>query len=73
MSFWKLAQCAWSDTSRLDDLLADRWEPFAVTESHGEATVWLRQETERIAAQVGAPRRQLESEVVQLTRTRTTD
>jgi hypothetical protein len=73
MSFWQVAQCAWSDTSRLDDLLADRWEPFAVTESHGEATVWLRRATERIAAQVGTPRPRLEREVVQLARTRTTD
>jgi hypothetical protein len=69
MAFWQVAQCAWSDTQRLDDLLAEHWEPFAVTETHGEATVWLRRETERIAAQAAAQRPRMERAAVRLTRT----
>jgi hypothetical protein len=69
MSFWQVAQCAWSKTEQLNELLADGFEPFAVTETDHHATVWLRRETERIAAQVAAPRPRLEREVVRLTRT----
>jgi hypothetical protein len=67
MSFWQVARCAWSDTRALDDYLADHWEPFAVTESHGEATLWLRKEAERMAAHAGTPRPRLEREVARLT------
>jgi hypothetical protein len=69
MSFWQIAQCAWTDTVRLDELCAEHWEPFAVTESHGAATIWLRRSTERQPAYAAAPRPRLEHEVVQLART----
>jgi len=39
---WKLAQCGWAATERLDSYLAEGWEPFAVTETEDGATVWLR-------------------------------
>jgi hypothetical protein len=66
MSCWQVASCAWADTRTLDDYLADRWEPFAVTERRGEATVWLRREAEHLAAQSGAPRLRPEREAVRL-------
>jgi hypothetical protein len=69
MNFWQVAQCDWRNTPQLDTLLADHWEPFAVTESHGEATVWLRREVERMEARSSAPRPRLESEVARLART----
>jgi hypothetical protein len=75
MSFWQIAQCAWSDTVRLDELCADHWEPFAVTESHGAATatIWLRRSSERQPAYAAAPRPRLEQEVVRLAGTQTGD
>jgi hypothetical protein len=39
---WKLAQCRWRDKLRLNDYLAESWEPFAATETDHEATIWLR-------------------------------
>jgi hypothetical protein len=71
MSFWQVAQCAWTDTAELDRYLADSWEPFCVTQSHGPATatIWLRKSTERQAAYAAAPRPRLEHEVVRLART----
>ena len=43
---WKLTQCGWADKQRLNTLLADSWEPFAVTEIEDGASVWLRREAE---------------------------
>jgi len=67
MSFWQVAQCGWDEQHRPDQLLADRWEPFAVTEAPpGLATIWLRRDTERIKARSSAPRPRHEREVAQL-------
>jgi hypothetical protein len=41
---WKIAQCSWQDTGRLNTFLAAHWEPFAVSETDNKATVWLRLE-----------------------------
>jgi hypothetical protein len=70
MSFWQLAQCAWSDTAELDRYLSEHWEPSAVTQSHGAATatIWLRRSSERQPAYAAAPRPRLEHKVVRLTR-----
>jgi len=46
---WQLTACPWRDHQRLDQLLADDWEPFAVSET---ADVWLRQEVARADARV---------------------
>ena len=55
---WKLAQCAWTDKERLDGYLGASWEPFAVTETDGEATVWSRRSAEPVDARVAhLPRR----------------
>jgi hypothetical protein len=69
MSFWQIARCAWNDKAELDALLAEQFEPFAVTQSHGVDTVWLRRSSERQAAYAAAPRPRLEHEVVRLART----
>jgi hypothetical protein len=68
VSFWQIAQCAWADQQQLDSLLAEHWEPFAVTESQGP-TIWLRRSSERQPAYAAAPRPRLEHEVVRLART----
>jgi hypothetical protein len=62
---WQLAQCAWTDTQKLDRYLAENWEPFAVTEVEG-TTIWLRRQVERHMAAAVQPRPRLESEVVRL-------
>ena len=49
---WRLTQCLWSDRPQLDALLTDGWEPFAVSETDHEPTVWLRQEATRANANV---------------------
>lgn len=41
---WKIAKCSWQDTARLNTFLAEHWEPFAVSETEYDATVWLRLE-----------------------------
>jgi hypothetical protein len=73
MSFWQIAQCDWTATAELDRYLADSWESFCVTQSHGPATatatIWLRRSTERQPAYAAAPRPRLEHEVVRLART----
>jgi hypothetical protein len=69
MSFWQIARCAWNDKAELDALLAEQFEPFAVTESDHIATVWLRRSSERQPAYAAAPRPRLEHEVVRLART----
>jgi hypothetical protein len=70
MSFWQIARCAWNDKAELDALLAEQFEPFAVTETESRgATLWLRKSTERQPAYAAAPRPRLEHEVVRLTRT----
>jgi hypothetical protein len=63
---WRLTQCPWRDRQQLDALLADGWEPFAVSETDHEPTVWLRQEATRANANVVEfPRRpRHESEVI---------
>ena len=56
MSIWELARCGWEEKHRLDDLLTDHFEPFAVTEAPpGVATIWLRRSTERVAVASLAP------------------
>jgi hypothetical protein len=67
MGFWQIAQCAWRDTRQLDEYLADHWEPFAVTETDHEPTIWLRRTVERLEARSSAPRPRLEREVARLT------
>jgi hypothetical protein len=54
---WRLTQCVWRDRQQLDALLADDWEPFAVSETDAEPTVWLRREVSRADAKVVAPPR----------------
>jgi hypothetical protein len=49
---WRLTQCRWRDRQQLDELLADDWEPFAVSETSDDPTVWLRQEVGRAEANV---------------------
>ena len=38
MSIWQIAQCGWDEKRQLDEYLADRWEPFAVTEAPHDGT-----------------------------------
>jgi hypothetical protein len=49
---WRLTQCRWRDRQQLNGLLADDWEPFAVSETADDPTVWLRQEVTRADATV---------------------
>jgi hypothetical protein len=62
---WRLTQCRWRDRRQLDALLADGWEPFAVSETDAEPTVWLRQDVARADAAVVVlpPRPRYEYEV----------
>jgi len=55
---WKLAQCVWHETARLNTYLEASWEPFAVTDGENGATVWLRRSAEPMDAKVeDLPRR----------------
>ena len=60
----ELAQCGWRDKLRLNDYLAESWEPFAVTEPDNEATIWLRRsarpEDARVVELPWQPRREPE-------------
>jgi hypothetical protein len=50
---WKLTQCAWTDEAQLNALLADSWEPFAVTGStYDNYYVWLRRSAARADAEI---------------------
>ena len=49
---WRLTQCSWRDRLQLNALLADGWEPFAISETEYEPTVWLRQDVARADAKV---------------------
>lgn len=62
---WRLTQCLWRDRRQLNALLADGWEPFAVSETDYDTTVWLRHEVARAEAKVVVlpPRPQHELEV----------
>jgi hypothetical protein len=62
---WKLAQCRWHDMLQLDDYLKEGWEPFGVTETDADATIWLRRSANpQEAGVVELPRRpRHESEV----------
>ena len=42
---WKLAQCAWREKAQLEAYLREGWEPFAVSETDAEPTIWLRRST----------------------------
>ena len=55
---WQLTQCLWHDKQQLNTLLADSWEPFAVSECDGP-TVWLRRQASKalIAEVIEPPRR----------------
>ena len=58
---WKLTQCPADDVVQLDAFLAASWEPFAVTETDHEATVWLRLGCDPDEARVErTPRRSLD-------------
>jgi hypothetical protein len=61
---WQLTQCPWRDRLQLDALLRGGWEPFAVSETEYEPTVWLRQAVTREDALVvelrGRPRHEWE-------------
>ena len=39
---WRLAQCSWHERARLDSYLRNSREPFAVTETDNDPTIWLR-------------------------------
>ena len=57
---WQLTQCLWRDRQQLDAYLRDSWEPFAVSETDAEPTVWLRRLTRpEVAGAVEPPRRPL--------------
>jgi hypothetical protein len=60
-----MTQCDWKDRSRLDALLLDSWEPFAVTDDgYGAQTVWLRRSVYTSDAGVEPePRRHLDAAV----------
>jgi hypothetical protein len=54
---WKLARCSWRDP-QLNEYLAAGWDPFAVTDTEGEAIIWLRRSAEPADAGVtDLPRR----------------
>jgi hypothetical protein len=59
---WRIAECPWRAKDRLDAFLRDDWEPFAVTDCDGDATVWLRRETSPEYAGVEPMRPRSESE-----------
>jgi hypothetical protein len=59
---WRLTQCRWRNRQRLDALLADGWEPFAVSETSHDPTVWLREEVARADAVVVEPPRRFQHE-----------
>lgn len=43
---WRLAECSWRDKARLDALLREGWEPFAVTVAADGPAIWLRRPAE---------------------------
>ena len=49
---WKLTQCAWTDEAHLNALLADSWEPFAVTSNYDAHYVWLRRSANPADAEI---------------------
>jgi hypothetical protein len=42
---WKLARCSWRD-QQLNKYLAAGCDPFAVTDTEGEAIIWRRRSAE---------------------------
>jgi len=67
---WELVQCAWRERTRLNSYLKDGWEPFAVSESDAEPTLWLRRSATSADAGIFEPperepprRPRMESEV----------
>lgn len=56
---WRMTMCQVQETERLNALLQDSWEPFAVTDGEAGTVVWLRRSAspEDASLVMPAPRR----------------